>query len=128
MAFSSPYGIVQNYFSSIFDLGPLNPKIYFPKFGTKSPISRLVWQIHRKCLGLLGGFRDGRFNGIMQNVEGPTFVAMATTFALGAESNRLPVCPDVCPSVTLLQIASFLFLDGIEPFLAVISLCAPQQN
>jgi len=29
----------------------------------------------------------------------------------------LSVWPDVCPSVTLLQIASsFLFLDGIEPF------------
>ena len=44
-------------FSSIFDSGPLNPKIYCPKFGTKSPISRLEWQIDRKCLGLLGGFR-----------------------------------------------------------------------
>jgi len=35
---------------------PLNPKIYSPKFGTKSPICRLVWQIDRKCLWLLGGF------------------------------------------------------------------------
>jgi len=26
------------------------------------------------------------------------------------------VCPDVCLSVTLLQIASSLFLDGMEPF------------
>ena len=35
-----------------FDLGPLTPKIC-----TKLPISRLVWQIDRRCLGLLGGFR-----------------------------------------------------------------------
>jgi len=43
--------------SSIFDLGPLTPKIYSPKFGTKSPISQLVWQIDRRCLGLLRAFR-----------------------------------------------------------------------
>ena len=36
---------------------PLMPKIYSSKFGTKSPISWLVWQIDRRCLGLLGGFR-----------------------------------------------------------------------
>ena len=41
-----------------FDLGPLTPKIYSPKFGTKSPISRLVWQIYRRCLlAYQGGFR-----------------------------------------------------------------------
>jgi len=82
-------------FSSIFDLGPLNPKIYSPKFGTKLPISWLVWQIERKCLGLLGGFRGWPIQWTMQNVVGPTLVAMATTFALGtvsAESNRLPAC------------------------------------
>jgi len=39
-------------FSSIFDLGPLTPKIC-----TKSPITRLVWQIGRRCLGLPRGFR-----------------------------------------------------------------------
>jgi len=48
--------------SSIFALGPLTPKIYSPKFGTKSSISRLVWQIDRKCLGLLGGFREWRIH------------------------------------------------------------------
>ena len=36
---------------------PLNSKIYSLKFGTKSPVSRLVWQIDLKCLGLLRGFR-----------------------------------------------------------------------
>jgi len=35
---------------------PLTPKIYSPKFGTKSPITRRVWQIDRRCLGLLGSF------------------------------------------------------------------------
>jgi len=39
-----------------------------------------------------GVFGDGRFNGTMQNVVGPTLVAMATKFALGAETNRLPAC------------------------------------
>ena len=54
-------------------------------FFTKSPITRLVWQIDRRCLGLPGGFWDGRFNGTMQNVVGPPLVAMATKFGLGAE-------------------------------------------
>ena len=42
-----------------------------------------------RCLGLLGGFRDGRFNGTVQNVVGLTIVAMATKFGLGVE-NQLP--------------------------------------
>jgi len=32
-----------------------------------------------------GVFRDGHFNGTMQNVVGPTLVAVATIFGLGAE-------------------------------------------
>jgi len=32
-----------------------------------------------------GIFGDGRFNGTMQNVVGPTFVAMAMKFGIGAE-------------------------------------------
>jgi len=48
--------------SLTFDLGPLSPKIYCPTFvkfaqNYKLPISQLVWQIDRRCLGLLGGFR-----------------------------------------------------------------------
>jgi len=35
---------------------PPNPQILLPKICTKSPISWLVWQIERRCLGLLGGF------------------------------------------------------------------------
>ena len=53
---------------------------------TKSPVSRLVRQIDRRCLGLPGRFWGWpRFYGIMQNVVGPTLVAMATNFGLGAE-------------------------------------------
>ena len=58
--------------------------------------------------------------------RGPTLVAMATTFGLGAESSRLPACLSVClyvrMSVCLTVTANFkstllfLFLDGIEPF------------
>jgi len=39
-------------------------------------MSRLVCQIDQMCLGLPAG---------------PIFVAKATTFAIGAESNRLPI-------------------------------------
>jgi len=45
------------------------------KFKLKSAITRLVWHIDRICLRLPGGFGDGRFNGTMQNVVGPTLVA-----------------------------------------------------
>ena len=61
---------------------PPNAQNLLPKICNcaKSPISRLVSQIDRRCLGLLGGFRDGRFNGTMQNIVGPTLVARATKF------------------------------------------------
>jgi len=36
-------------------------------------------------LAYQGVFGDGRFNGTMQNVVGPTLVARRTKFALGAE-------------------------------------------
>jgi len=38
-----------------------------------------------EMFGPTWGFRDGQFNGTMQNVVGPTLVAMATKFGLGAE-------------------------------------------
>jgi len=57
---------------------PPTPKIDSPKFGQKSPITRLVWQIGRRCLRLIGGFGDSRFNGTVQNIVGPTLVAMET--------------------------------------------------
>ena len=87
LAVSSKCGTLQKRCSSIFDLDPLTPKIYSPKVAQNREwfISRLAWQIDRRCLDLLGVFGDGRFNGTMQNVVGPTLVAMATTFGLGEE-------------------------------------------
>ena len=87
--------------SSIFDLGPLTPKIYSPKFGTKSPESRLVWQIYRRCLDLPGGFRGWPIQWNHAKWCGPTLVAKATKFGLGVESSRLPVCLSVCFSSQL---------------------------
>jgi len=43
--------------SSIFSLGAHNTQNLLPQICTKSPISRLVCQIDRRCLGLLWGFR-----------------------------------------------------------------------
>ena len=43
--------------ASIFDLAPIKPKIYSPKFAQNPLISRLVWQIDRRCLRLLRSFR-----------------------------------------------------------------------
>ena len=40
-----------------FRFRPPNAQNLVPKICTKSPISRLVWQIDRRCLGLPGGFR-----------------------------------------------------------------------
>jgi len=48
---------------------------------------------------------DGLFNGTMQNVVGPTLVAMATKFGLGAEIHRLPACIVVCLCVDLVLFA-----------------------
>jgi len=64
--------------SSIFDLGPITPKIYSPKFDQKSPITRLVWQIDQRCLRVIGRFRGWPIEWTIQNVVGPTLVAMAT--------------------------------------------------
>ena len=50
-------------------------------FSQKSPISRLVCQIDRICLGLPGD-DGGEGGGIL----------------LGAESNRLPACTVICSS------------------------------
>ena len=163
-------------FSSIFDSGPLNPKIYCPKFGTKSPISRLVWQTDRKCLGLLGVFwvwpiqwnhakccgADpcchgneifGKFGLFFTNTpisplvcqtdricfglpgettRGPIFVAMATTFSLGAESpspTGLYVCLSVCMSrCSFKSLLLFCFSMESSHFLHVSSPCGTLQN
>jgi len=56
LAVISPCGILQNFFFD-FWFRPPNTRNLLPKICTKSPISWLVWQIDRRCLGLLGGFR-----------------------------------------------------------------------
>ena len=56
-----------------------------PKIWTKSPISRLVWQSDRRCLGLPGGFRGWLIQWNHAKCCGPTLVAMAKKFWLGAE-------------------------------------------
>jgi len=59
----------KNYKTLFFDFSfrPSNAKNLLPKIGT----SRLVCQIDRRCLALLGVFGNGRFNGTMQNVGRP---------------------------------------------------------
>ena len=64
---------------------PPNTKIYSQNLHTKSPISRLVRHIDRRCLGLPGGFRRWPIQWNHAKCCGPTLVAMATKFGLGAE-------------------------------------------
>jgi len=64
---------------------PPNAQNLLPKICTKLPISRLVWQIDQRCLGLLGGFRGWPIEWSHAKCCGATLVAMATTFGLGAE-------------------------------------------
>jgi len=80
LAVSSPCAPLQNV-TLFFDFWfrPPNAQNLLPKMCTKSSISRLVWQIDLICLGLPWVFGDG---WTMQNVAGPTFVAIATKFGL----------------------------------------------
>jgi len=98
------------------------------KFGPKSPITRIVWQIDRICLHLTGGFQGRLIQWNHANVVGPTLVAMATIFALGAESNRLPACPSVRLSRSFKLILFFCFSMESSHFLAIISPCGTLQN
>ena len=84
LAVSSPCGTLQNCFSLIFDLGPLAPKIYSPKLA-QNRLSRLVWQIDRRRLGLLRGFRGWPIQWNHAKCCGADPCAMATKFGLGAE-------------------------------------------
>jgi len=83
LAVSSPRPPLQNFFD--FWFRPPNAQNLLPIVCTKLPISWLVLQIDRRSLRMLRGFWGWPFNGTMLNVLGPTFVAMATTFGLGAE-------------------------------------------
>jgi len=56
LAVISPCAPLQNFFFD-FSFTPPNAQNLLPRICTKTPISRLVWQIDRRCLRLLGGFR-----------------------------------------------------------------------
>ena len=68
---------------------PPNPQNWLPKIWQKIAYNSACMAIDRRCLHLTGGFRDGRFNGTMQNVVGPTLVAMATKFGLKSPITRI---------------------------------------
>jgi len=93
--------------SSIFDLGSRTPKIYSSKFGTKLPISRLLWQIDRRCLGLLGGFRGWPIQWNHTKCCGADACCHGNGIWLGAESNRLPAC-HVFLFVSVVNVSIFL--------------------
>jgi len=65
------------------------------------------------------------------------YYILSLTLSVWQKPHRKPVgflsvqvskCPSVTAKCKLLIDSSFLFLDGIEPFLAVISLCGTLQN
>jgi len=56
LAVISPCAPLQNTLFFDFSFRPPNAQNLLPKICTESPISRLVWQIDRRCLGLPGGF------------------------------------------------------------------------
>jgi len=71
-----------------FRFRPLTPKKLLPKLCTctKSPIYLgLYGRYNGDVWAYYGVFGNCRFNGTMQNIVGPTLVAMATKFGLGAE-------------------------------------------
>jgi len=55
--FGRQFGTLQNVFLGLSIQAPYNPQNLLPKICTKSPISRLVWHIDRRCLGLIGCLR-----------------------------------------------------------------------
>ena len=62
---------------------PPNAQNLLPKICTKLPITRLVWQIDRRCLP--GGFQGWLIQWNHVKCCGPTPVAITTKFALGTE-------------------------------------------
>ena len=72
------------------------------KFGLKSSITPLEWQIDRICLHLPGGFRGWPIQWNHTKCCGPTLVATATEFGLSVEIQLPTACPDVCLSVNMI--------------------------
>ena len=62
---------------------------------------------------LPGFFGDGRFKGAMQNVAGPTLVAMATKFGLGAE---------IQSPTGLLILLLFILLFALNPSIVSVTI------
>ena len=88
--------------SSTFDLGPLMPKIYFPKLALWVIESFIVYM--DVCHGSVG--QSVRTKTCMW--VGLTLVAMATTFGLDTESSCLPACLRIsCSLVSLVTLPRF---------------------
>ena len=100
LAVISPCAPLQNFFFNFWFRLPKAQNL-LPKNCTKSPTSRLVWQIDQRCLGLPGGFRGWSIQWNHAKCYGPTLVAMVTKFGLGAEIQS-PTGLFVCLSVSLL--------------------------
>jgi len=117
LGISSPCGTLQNYVLRFFIQAPEPPK-FTPKNLAQNRLSRLLWQIDRRCLGLLGGFRGWSIQWNHKKCSGADPFWHGNDIWLGAESNCLSACPSVRLSVCLSQalFLLFLFLDGIEPF------------
>ena len=100
------------------------------KFGLKSPIAPLVRQIGRRCFGLLGDFRPIQCNHAKScTADLCCHGNDNTTFALGAESNRLPACLFVCMFVTLFKsILLLCFSMESSHFLVISSPWQTLQN
>jgi len=86
LAVISPCGTPQNIVLR-FWFRPPNAQNLLPKICTctKSPITRLVWHTYRRCLGLLGGFREWPIQWNHVKYCGPTGVTMSMKFGLCAE-------------------------------------------
>jgi len=105
-----------------------NAQNLLPQICTKSPISRLVWQIDRRCLDLPGGFRGWPIQWNHAKCCGPTLVAMTTKFGLGAEiqspTGLYFLCTCRCRSYTL---SESRMVSGHSPATAVRSCLSYQK-
>ena len=118
----SPCGTLQN----VFDSGPLTPKIYSPKFGTKSHITQLVWQIDRRCLGLLGGFRGSPIQWNHRKCCGADPCCHSNEIWAKIAYNL--ACLSLCLSRSFKSILLFCFSMESSHILAVGSPCGTLQN
>jgi len=93
--------------SSIFDLGPLTPKIYSPKLALWVIESVIVYM--DVCHGSVGHSVDTKTCMWV----GPTLVATATTFGLGAESSRLlALCMYSCTHYVQTYAVTYITYNG----------------